>query len=90
MHTRDFIPELDGKFLEWVRILFVYVRMNMTNWNITEMQLRPMEEQIALYEATYRRAEDPNRGKWLYFAARWENNRGKKGPWCEIMNTVIP
>jgi hypothetical protein len=62
MHTRDFIPAADGKFLEWVRILFVYVRMNMSNWNITEMQLRPVEEQIALYEAAYRRAEDPNRG----------------------------
>jgi hypothetical protein len=31
-----------------------------------------------------------DRGKWLYFAARWENNRGKKGPWCEIMSAVIP
>jgi hypothetical protein len=30
------------------------------------------------------------RGKWLYFAARWENNRGRKGPWCEIMSAVIP
>jgi hypothetical protein len=30
------------------------------------------------------------RGKTLYFALRWENTRGVKGPWTEIMNTIIP
>jgi hypothetical protein len=30
------------------------------------------------------------RGKTLYFALRWENTRGVKGPWTEIMNAIIP
>ncbi|MDR2410514.1 MAG: hypothetical protein LBE13_20725 [Bacteroidales bacterium] len=31
-----------------------------------------------------------DRGKTLYFAMRWENTRGEKGPWSEIMSTIIP
>jgi hypothetical protein len=31
-----------------------------------------------------------DRGKHLYLAARWENNRGGKGPWTEILDTFIP
>jgi hypothetical protein len=34
--------------------------------------------------------ENDQRRKALYFAARWENNRGEKGPWCEIRETSIP
>jgi hypothetical protein len=30
------------------------------------------------------------RGKKLFFALRWENTRGEKGPWTEIMNTIVP
>ncbi|MDR0698540.1 MAG: hypothetical protein LBG28_04900 [Tannerella sp.] len=30
------------------------------------------------------------RGKTLYFALRWENNVGEKGPWSEIYNVIIP
>jgi hypothetical protein len=30
------------------------------------------------------------RGKRIYIAARWENNRGGKGPWSEILDTIIP
>jgi hypothetical protein len=30
------------------------------------------------------------RGKRLYFAIRWENTRGEKGPWSDITGTVIP
>jgi hypothetical protein len=32
----------------------------------------------------------PNAGKRLWFAARWENTRGVKGPWSEIESTIIP
>jgi hypothetical protein len=32
----------------------------------------------------------PDRGKTLYFALRWQNTRGIKGPWSEIMSTIIP
>jgi hypothetical protein len=31
-----------------------------------------------------------DRGKTLYFALRWENTRGEKGPWSEMMTTIIP
>ncbi|MDR2802571.1 MAG: hypothetical protein LBB31_05060 [Prevotellaceae bacterium] len=30
------------------------------------------------------------RGKTLYFALRWENTRGEKGPWNYIQQTIIP
>jgi hypothetical protein len=30
------------------------------------------------------------RGQTLYFAIRWENTRGEKGPWSAIQSTVIP
>jgi hypothetical protein len=30
------------------------------------------------------------RGKTIYFAARWENTRGEKGPWSEIQSAIIP
>jgi hypothetical protein len=31
-----------------------------------------------------------DRGKMVYFALRWENTRGQKGPWSEILSAVIP
>jgi hypothetical protein len=34
--------------------------------------------------------EEGQRGKALWFAARWENTRGLKGPWTEIQHTIIP
>jgi hypothetical protein len=34
--------------------------------------------------------ENDQRGKTLYFAVRWENTRGEKGPWSVIQSTVIP
>jgi hypothetical protein len=34
--------------------------------------------------------EGDQRGRRLYFALRWENTRGAKGPWSEIMDAVIP
>jgi hypothetical protein len=30
------------------------------------------------------------RGKTLYFAMRWENTVGEKGPWSEIYSVIIP
>jgi hypothetical protein len=30
------------------------------------------------------------RGKTLYFAMRWENTRGEKGPWNNIEKVIIP
>jgi hypothetical protein len=34
--------------------------------------------------------EHDQRGKTLYFALRWENTRGEKGPWSEIQSAIIP
>jgi hypothetical protein len=33
---------------------------------------------------------DEDRGKTLYFALRWENTRGEKGPFGPILSAVIP
>ena len=34
--------------------------------------------------------EGHDRGKTLYYALRWENTRGEKGPWSEIKSVIIP
>ena len=34
--------------------------------------------------------EGEQRGKTFYFAARWENTNGEKGPWSEIKAVIIP
>jgi hypothetical protein len=34
--------------------------------------------------------EGTERGKIMYFALRWQNTRGEKCPWTEIMSVVIP
>jgi hypothetical protein len=34
--------------------------------------------------------DEDKRGKTLWYAARWENTRGEKGPWSEIRNIIIP
>jgi hypothetical protein len=34
--------------------------------------------------------ENDMRGRHFYFAIRWENTRGEKGPWSEIMSAIIP
>jgi hypothetical protein len=34
--------------------------------------------------------EGADRGKTLYYALRWENTRGEKGPWSEIQSAIIP
>jgi hypothetical protein len=34
--------------------------------------------------------KESERGKTLWYAARWENTTGEKGPWGEIASVVIP
>jgi hypothetical protein len=34
--------------------------------------------------------ENDQRGKTVYFALRWENTRGEKGPWSAIQIAIIP
>jgi hypothetical protein len=31
-----------------------------------------------------------DRGRMVYFALRWENTRGEKGPWSEIISAIVP
>jgi hypothetical protein len=33
--------------------------------------------------------EGEDRGRRLYFALRWENTRGQKGPWSDIQDAII-
>jgi hypothetical protein len=34
--------------------------------------------------------DESERGKTVYFCLRWENTRGEKGPWSEIVMAIIP
>jgi hypothetical protein len=34
--------------------------------------------------------DETDRGKALYICPRWENNKGEKGPWGEIVKAIIP
>jgi hypothetical protein len=34
--------------------------------------------------------DESDRGKTVYFCLRWENTKGEKGPWSEIMMAIIP
>jgi hypothetical protein len=34
--------------------------------------------------------EEANRGRTVYFCLRWENTRGDKGPWSEIVSAIVP
>jgi hypothetical protein len=34
--------------------------------------------------------EESDRGKRVYFCLRWENTKGEKGPWGEIVSAIIP
>jgi hypothetical protein len=34
--------------------------------------------------------ENDQRGKTVYFALRWENTRGERGRWSDIMVAIIP
>jgi hypothetical protein len=34
--------------------------------------------------------ENNQRGKMVYVAARWETFTGRKGPWSEVYNTIVP
>jgi len=34
--------------------------------------------------------DESQRGKAVYICLRWENNKGEKGPWGEIVKAIIP
>jgi hypothetical protein len=63
-------------------------------WITAESQPALIEELLHSEFATRSPLEltfdEDRRGARLYFAARWEGNNGKKGPWSQIMSAVIP
>jgi hypothetical protein len=34
--------------------------------------------------------DEDQRGKTVYFCLCWENTRGEKGPWSEIISAIVP
>jgi hypothetical protein len=60
---QDYIPSNDGKFLEWVKFLFVYLAAHASQWNISSSTWSLITPLITLFETAYAKARDPNRGK---------------------------
>jgi hypothetical protein len=63
MSKLDYIPQQDGKFLEWAKFLFAYVQAHASAWNVSATSWADISPMIAAYDAAYAKAEDPNRGK---------------------------
>jgi hypothetical protein len=63
-------------------------------WIMSEAPPTKMEELIHSEFSTrspFTLSFDANqRGKTIYYAVRWENTRGEKGPWSEMASVVIP
>jgi hypothetical protein len=34
--------------------------------------------------------EEDERGKTLYIALCWQNEKGQRGPWSNVQTTIIP
>ncbi|MDR1279356.1 MAG: hypothetical protein LBK99_00850 [Opitutaceae bacterium] len=34
--------------------------------------------------------DENQRGQRIWLIARWENTRGQKGPWSDILSAIIP
>ena len=54
--------------------------------NVHEMTLSYINTHTPLIIAF----EEEDRGKTFWFAVRWENTTGKKGPWSDIQSALIP
>jgi hypothetical protein len=59
----DFIPHQDGAFLEWAKNLVAYVTPKLTDFNIPQTALTPIQTQLTAYETAFEAAQNPNRGK---------------------------
>jgi hypothetical protein len=58
----DYIPQSDGKFLEWVKFLFTYLQVHASEWNIAPDTYAPILVLVGAYELAYAKATDPNHG----------------------------
>jgi hypothetical protein len=63
MGTLDYIPQQDGKFLEWVKILFTYAAEHARAFGIDPHTMDEITALTETYDKAYARSEDPNRGK---------------------------
>jgi hypothetical protein len=65
-----------------------------TRWTISEQPIVAWEDlihsEISVDLLLTLEFVGSSRGRKVYVAARWVNTRGKKGPWSEIRNAIIP
>jgi hypothetical protein len=61
--SNDYIPQSDGAFLEWVKILVTYASPKLAVFNIPAEALTPIQTQLTAYETAFNTAQNPNRGK---------------------------
>ena len=61
--ARDYIPHSDGAFWEWVKTLITYVTPKLSNFNIPQKALTPIQGLLTAYETAFNAAQNPNRGK---------------------------
>jgi hypothetical protein len=63
-------------------------------WSLSEKPVTRWDEllhsEIDTNSPFVLRFENDQRGLTVYFALRWENTRGEKGPWSEIQSAIIP
>ena len=62
MRTKDYVPTNDGKFLKWIKSLYLYVMAHFSLWIVPSPQLT-LEAPIADFEAALAKLDDPNYGK---------------------------
>jgi hypothetical protein len=72
------------KGMHGVEMRWVIAETQPVNWS------ELLNSEFATHSPLRLSFEGVDRGKWIYFAARWENTRGVKGPWTEIAGTLIP
>jgi hypothetical protein len=63
MRNRDYIPEADGKFSVWVKILFGAVVQNAEAWKIEGAAFAGILAMIERFETAFAKASEPNRGR---------------------------
>jgi hypothetical protein len=61
--STDYIPRSDGAFLEWSKTLVTYVSAHLTEFNIQQAALAPIQTELTAYETAFEAAQNPNRGK---------------------------
>jgi hypothetical protein len=103
MSRTPFIPRKDIEFHRLVNNFINCLSEKQKQFHFPEEAFEELEALQADFNAKFAISKDPNtrtpytfpfeydqRGQTVYFALRWENTRGEKGPWSEIHSTIIP